>query len=123
MYICRAKHDCDVIPGKLVSWHSKCYIAYDGAEHSYGKYEALVTVETPAAVEWVPVFNCSLPSGMVQGGVTYDGLPLYIGRTNHSDRLNIGKVLSSDGCLYIPYYGKEHRYTDYEALVVEYINN
>ncbi|XP_037524814.2 uncharacterized protein LOC119401879 [Rhipicephalus sanguineus] len=123
IYICRAKHHGDVIPGKLVSWHKRCYIAYDGAEHGYEEFEVFLNEETPAAVEWVPVFNCSLPSGIVQGGITYGGIPLYIGRTNHSGRLNIGKVVSSDGCLYIPYYSKEHRYTEYEALVVEYVNN
>ncbi|KAH7981220.1 hypothetical protein HPB49_022431 [Dermacentor silvarum] len=95
VFVGRAVHDDDVIPGKVLPSHSCCYVSYAGAEHTHREY---------------------------QGGACGTGEPLYIGRTFHNGTLTIGKVHPSHNCLYIPYGGDEHRYTDYEVLVCKTIN-
>ncbi|EEC17021.1 conserved hypothetical protein [Ixodes scapularis] len=72
--------------------------------------------------DWVPASDGRLANGAVQGGSCSSGEPLYIGRTFHEGTLTIGKVHPSHGCLYIPYGGEEHRYSDYEVLVCKSVN-
>ncbi|KAH6948040.1 hypothetical protein HPB50_022609 [Hyalomma asiaticum] len=120
IFVGRAVHGSDIVPGKVVPSHGCCYVSYAGAEHSHKSYEVLVSDGTPMA--WLPASNGSLPSGAIQGGNTGSREALFIGRTFHSGTLTVGKVHPSHRCLYIPYGGKEHRYTDYEALVCKTIN-
>lgn len=63
-----------------------------------------------------------MPSGAIQGGRTQTGERLYIGRILHNGTITIGKVHPSLKCLYIPYEGKEHKYTEYEVLVSKTVN-
>lgn len=116
IYIGRAVHDGDVIPGKVVPSHSCCYVSFDGAEHSHEAYQTLTSNGTDN-FDWVPTSNGALPHGAVQGGFCSSGEPLYIGRTFHEGTLTIGKVHPTHGCLYIPYGGEEHCYREYEVLV------
>lgn len=120
VFVGRAVHDDDVIPGKVLPSHSCCYVSYAGAEHTHREYQVLITDGAPMA--WVPASHGSVPSGAIQGGACGTGEPLYIGRTFHNGTLTIGKVHPSHNCLYIPYGGEEHRYTDYEVLVCKTIN-
>ncbi|XP_075534725.1 uncharacterized protein LOC142569399 [Dermacentor variabilis] len=119
-FIGRAVHDDDVIPGKVLPSHSCCYVSYAGVEHSHREYQVLVSDGAPMA--WVPASHGSVPNGAIQGGACGNGEPLYIGRAYHNGTLTIGKVHPSHNCLYIPYGGDEHRYTDYEVLVCKTIN-
>ncbi|XP_077502820.1 natterin-4-like isoform X1 [Amblyomma americanum] len=120
IFIGRAMHGGDLVPGKVVPTHNCCYVSYDGTEHSHQEYQALVTNGTP--MTWVPAACGSVPTGAIQGGSCANGEPLYIGRTFHDGTLAIGKVHPSHGCLYIPYGGQEHRYTEYEVFVCKTIN-
>lgn len=120
IYIGRAVHNGEVIPGKVVPSHSCCYVAYEGAEHSHRDYQTLISDGTP--LSWVPASDGALPTGAVQGGVCASGEPLYIGRAYHEGTLTIGKVQPSRRCLSIPYGGEEHCYSDYEVLVVQTVN-
>ncbi|XP_064466158.1 uncharacterized protein LOC135377570 [Ornithodoros turicata] len=116
IYIGRAMHGGDVLPGKIVPSHNVCYVSYEGREHPYHTCQVLVTMDD-SPFGWVPDSNGRLPPGAIQGGQTEDGEPLYIGRTFHEGALTIGKIQCSHGRLYIPYGGGEHSYTSYEALV------
>ncbi|KAH8018429.1 hypothetical protein HPB51_006051 [Rhipicephalus microplus] len=120
IYVGRALHDGDVLPGKVVPSHSCCYVSHARAEHSYSSYQVLISDDPDMA--WVPASEGSVPTGAIQGGMTSSGEPLYIGRTFHEGTLTIGKVHPSHNCLYIPYGGDEHHYTDYEVLVCNTIN-
>lgn len=117
IYIGRAVHNGEVIPGKVVPSHRCCYVASAGAEHSHREYQALISDGTQFA--WVPSSGGALPSGAVQGGMCTSGEPLFIGRTYHEGTLTIGKVHPSRQCLSIPYGGEEHCYSDYEVLVIQ----
>lgn len=39
VYVGRAHHQGDNIPGKLVPAHGSCYVAWGGEEHAYHQYE------------------------------------------------------------------------------------
>ncbi|XP_077502283.1 natterin-4-like [Amblyomma americanum] len=120
LYVGRASHSGDLVPGKLVPSHGVCYVSWGEGEHGHDNYEVLVSND--ALLQWLRASNGSVPSGAIQGGVTVTGERLYIGRARHHNTLTLGKVHPSHGCLYLPFAGNEHRYTEYEALVCMTIN-
>lgn len=42
LLVARAKHEGDLIPGKLVPAHRVCYVSFDGKEHSKRVYEVII---------------------------------------------------------------------------------
>lgn len=71
---------------------------------------------------WITSANGELPAGAVIGGNRSDGGKYYIGRATHEGCLVPGKIHPENGCIYVPWGGKENRYDAYEALVVEEID-
>ncbi|XP_077543609.1 natterin-3-like [Haemaphysalis longicornis] len=120
VFVGRATHSGDILPGKVLRSHRTCYVSYAGVEHGHASYQVLVS--NGAEFEWIPASGGCVPSGAVQGGKTKTGERLFIGRTFHAGTLTIGKVHPSHKCLYIPYGGKEHRYEKYEVLVCKTVN-
>jgi len=121
IYVGRAHHQGDNIPGKLVPAHGSCYVAWGGEEHGYRSYEVL-TAPYGVTLEWRYAQGSDLPTGAVQGGSTADGEPLYIGRVNHEGAMCSGKVHPSHGVLYVSYGGGEHPHNSFEVLVVKSVN-
>jgi len=117
IYVGRALQDGDCIPGKVVPSHGCCYVAYGGREHSHSDYQVL-TSNSGHELAWINASGSDIPTGAVQGGVTADGEPLFIGRHEHEGSWVIGKVHPSHGSLYIPFGGEEHAYSEYEILCV-----
>jgi len=113
LYVGRAQHEGAVIPGKIVSSHGVCYVAWGGAEHGKPEYEAL----TGSNLQWVPAVEGQIPPNAVVGGTSEDGETLYIGRAQHDGSTTVGKVQPSHGACYIPYGGQELSYPEYEILV------
>lgn len=120
IFVGRAVQDGDVIPGKVVSSHSCCYVSYGGEERRHSEYQALVS--DGAEFVWLPSSDGAVPCGAIQGGTCESGERLYIGRTFHNNTITIGKVHPSHRCLYIPYGGKEHSYDEYEVLVCKTVD-
>ncbi|RWS25806.1 uncharacterized protein B4U80_06829 [Leptotrombidium deliense] len=120
IYVGRAQHEGEVIPGKVVASHGCCYVAYGGREHRKEEYQALVDPHGCELI-WLHSSNGQVPAGALQGGVTADGEPIYVGRHQHDGSFTIGKVHPSHGCLYIPFGGEEHRYTEYEVLCAKHV--
>lgn len=114
LYIARARHEGDLIPGKLHPSHGVCYVAYGGGEHGHNEYEVLCS----GGGHWVPVYSGNIPPNALPGGQSADGEPLFVGRANHDGAILIGKVQPSHGCCYIPYGGEELAYKEFEILVV-----
>jgi Protein of unknown function (DUF3421) len=52
------------------------------------------------------------------GGKSEGGEDLYVGRVKHDGAVTVGKVQPSHNTCYIPFYGKELGFTEYEVLVV-----
>uniref|UniRef100_A0A1B0G458 Farnesoic acid O-methyl transferase domain-containing protein n=1 Tax=Glossina morsitans morsitans TaxID=37546 RepID=A0A1B0G458_GLOMM len=113
LYIARAKHEGDLIPGKLHPSHGVCYVAFGGGEHGHNEYEVLCA----GGGQWVPVQDGNIPPNAVPGGETAEGEPLFIGRATHDGTVTVGKVQPSHGCCYIPYGGEEVAYKDFEVYV------
>uniref|UniRef100_A0A1W7RA66 Methyltransferase-like protein n=1 Tax=Hadrurus spadix TaxID=141984 RepID=A0A1W7RA66_9SCOR len=116
IYVARAHHNGDNIPGKLLPSHGCVYVSWGGEEHSHHSYEVLCNPQG-SQLEWKYCGGGDVPSGAVQGGTTADGEPLYIGRHEHEGTMTVGKVQPSHQVLYIAYGGREHRYSEYEVLV------
>ncbi|XP_071448076.1 epidermal growth factor receptor-like [Hetaerina americana] len=113
LYVGRAWHEGELLPGKLCARYNNVYIAWNGGEYLYNDYQVL----TGSNFEWVISSSTQIPACAVEGGKLKDGTPVYIGRTFSSGALDIGRVNAADGILYIPYYGKEYSFRDYEILV------
>ncbi|GFY78725.1 DUF3421 domain-containing protein [Trichonephila inaurata madagascariensis] len=121
IYVGRAHHQGDNIPGKLVPSHGSCYVAWGGEEHACHSYEVLVA-PYGVTLEWRFASGSDLPPGAIQGGSTIDGEPLFIGRVNHEGAMCSGKVHPSHGVLYVPYGGAECPHDTFEVLVARTIN-
>lgn len=42
LYVARARHESDLIPGKLVPSHNVAYVAYGGGEHPHSDYGTFI---------------------------------------------------------------------------------
>ncbi|XP_074595723.1 uncharacterized protein LOC141850881 [Brevipalpus obovatus] len=112
LYVGRAKHDGHIIPGKIRSSHGVCYVAYEGLEIPYRSYQVLTS--TGFEFEWIHCKCGTPPMGVILGGRTADGTPMYIGRTVHEGSNVIGKVLGNS--ISFPFAGREIRSQSYEVL-------
>ncbi|CAG0901450.1 unnamed protein product [Darwinula stevensoni] len=123
VYVARAEHAGDMLPGKLVPSHRVCYVPWGCEEHSKSNYEVLVSDDLEKLV-WLEGSDGSIPSGALQGGETATDEPLYIGRCKQENTLTCGKACihrSLKGC-FIGYGGREYGYARYEVLAVKQTN-
>jgi hypothetical protein len=116
IYVGRAHHFGDLIPGKLLTGQGfahRCHVSYNGEEVSKDSSEVLIN----NGYSWASGSNGNVPANAVIGGRTSTGETLFIGRSSHCGILTPGKVHPSHMCLYLPFGWKEHRYPHYEVLV------
>ena len=117
MYVGRALHQNDLVPGKVHSSHRVLYLPWGHREHGKQQYEVLIA-DVNARYDWIPSSNGQVPPQAIQGGYTSTGEVLYIGRKVHKGVMIPGKVHPSHGGLFVAYGGAEHAYQfDYEILV------
>lgn len=92
VYVGRAKHKSDLLPGKVVPAHSAVYVCYDGKELSKEEYQVLCGY----AFYWVPISaHAQLPQRAVSAGQTASGEVLYVGRVLHRGVDVVGKVIEA----------------------------
>lgn len=60
LYVGRAQHEGGVVPGKVLSSHGVCYIAWGGAEHSKPEYEVSSSLASLLSEYLSPTFNYKL---------------------------------------------------------------
>lgn len=113
LYIGRASHEGDIIPGKVLPLQRVMYVSYNGKEIAKQQYEILCG----GNLRWIKGNRGAIPHNAVLGGQTRTGERLYIGRVNHQGSQTPGKVHPSHNSLYIPFAGSEIPYTSYELLV------
>jgi Protein of unknown function (DUF3421) len=113
LYVIRAEHNGQLMPGKFNADRQGAYVAYWDKEISVPNFEFL----TAKNVKWQPSSNGNPISRSVDGGRTSYGETLYICRVRHNGSIVPGKAhLSQRGC-HVPYDGKELKFKDYEQLV------
>lgn len=113
IYVARAIHEEEQIPGKFIPGKQAMYISWNGQEIIKQHFEVCLV---PNA-RWVPGGNGFIPPGAFPGGYTASGEILYIGRASYQGSLTPGKVHPSHGTLYISFDGNENSFKDYEVLV------
>lgn len=142
LYIGSKQHNFDKVPGYVVDSVKWLHLCWGCNEHCYDKgYEILVTQEVDS-FDWGVYSNGEVPPTAVSGGETNDEEKLYIGRTLSNGDVTlgrtwlhepinlpyesvintqlVGKIHPSHGCLYVPWDGKEYRYTSYEVLIARW---
>ncbi|XP_055548324.1 natterin-4-like [Wyeomyia smithii] len=113
LYVARAHHEGDLIPGKFIPNRKQAFVSYGGLEVFKSDFEILFGY----GFIWVSSSNGRVPKGAVEGGRTASKESLYIGRAHHEGSLTPGKIHPSHGCLYIPFGGSEQLLQHYEVLI------
>ncbi|KAI5639723.1 farnesoic acid 0-methyl transferase domain-containing protein [Phthorimaea operculella] len=113
IFVARARHQNDLIPGMLLLSHNKAYVPWNGKAHTKSQYEVLVG----GSASWVPAHGDRVPENAYPAGETKEGETLFIGRAFHKGSLITGKVHKSHRTCYITYGGEEIPIKDYEILV------
>jgi len=91
LYICRAWHENDLIPGKVVPSRITAYVSHGGKEHCKENFDVLCG----DSFAWKPTHGHHLvhvPVSAVAAGHTVDGETLYVGRVRHEGVDVVGKV-------------------------------
>lgn len=113
IYVARAFHQGDLIPGKYIPSKHAMYICWNGKEILKDEFEVLSATDAC----WVQSANGKVHPGAIVCGHASTGELLYVGRVFHKGSLTPGKVHPSHESLFIPFDGLEHRIKRYEILV------
>ncbi|KAJ2947697.1 hypothetical protein O0L34_g9466 [Tuta absoluta] len=113
IFVARAKHNKDLVPGMVMPSHNRAYVPWDGEVHKKAIFEVLVGGPT----SWVPASDGNVPQNAYPAGETKEGETLFIGRAHHKGSIITGKVHQTHKVCYITYAGKEIPVKDYEVLV------
>ncbi|KAL0811175.1 hypothetical protein ABMA28_009606 [Loxostege sticticalis] len=114
LWVIRAWHNGDLIPGKLSVRHNSASIMFNGKEVPVQNIEVLCA--RPENLRWVPASNGSVPPGAIEGGRTGTGETLYVGRARYQLSVTPGKVHPSHKCCYIGFGGAEVSHRIYDVL-------
>uniref|UniRef100_A0A0X3NQ94 Natterin-4 n=1 Tax=Schistocephalus solidus TaxID=70667 RepID=A0A0X3NQ94_SCHSO len=120
VYVCRAWHEGEQIPGKYVPRYALAYVSYGGKEHQETECEVLCDTSCPGkscCYEWVSASGGEVPKKAIVAGIASDGQPLYIAKALVGDEVCGGKVHNGHSCAYMPYADDEHAVDKYEVLV------
>ncbi len=113
IFVCRAEHNGELIPGKLHTNYQKCYVAYGHKEHEYSRYSVL----QQGGYWWEPLTG-AIPSNAVIGG-SDKGEPLFICISIVDGEWTTGKYLESHDVCYSPWGGEEHSNRELYILVYQ----
>lgn len=114
LWVIRAWHNGDLLPGKLSVRHNSASVVYDSKEISVQNIEVLCA--KPDDLRWVPASNGNVPPGAIPGGRTASGETLYVGRAQHQLSVTPGKIHPSHNCCYISFAGHEVSHKMYDVL-------
>ncbi|CAH0720988.1 unnamed protein product, partial [Brenthis ino] len=114
LWVIRAWHNGDLIPGKLSIRHNAASVMYNGKEIPVQNIEVLCA--RPESLRWVPASNGNLPPGAIEGGKTISGESLFVGRARHQLSVTPGKIHPSHNSCYIGFGGAEIAHKMYDVL-------
>ncbi|CAH1641660.1 unnamed protein product [Spodoptera littoralis] len=114
LWVIRAWHNGDLMPGKLSVRHNAASVVYAGKEISVQNIEVLCA--RPEDLRWVPASNGNVPPGAIPGGRTSSGETLYVGRARYQLSVTPGKIHPSHNSCYIGFAGQEVAHKMYDVL-------
>jgi hypothetical protein len=114
LWVIRAWHNGDLLPGKLSVRHNTASVMYEGKEVPVQNIEVLCA--RPESLRWLPASNGNVPPGGIAGGHTSSGETLYVGRARYQLSITPGKVQPSHKCCYIGFAGNEVSHKVYDVL-------
>ncbi|CAH0697239.1 unnamed protein product [Spodoptera exigua] len=114
LWVIRAWHNGDLMPGKLSVRHNAASVVYAGKEISVQNIEVLCA--RPEDLRWIPASNGNVPPGAIPGGRTSSGETLYVGRARYQLSVTPGKIHPSHNSCYIAFAGQEVAHKMYDVL-------
>nr|AMP43489.1 DM9-2 [Fasciola gigantica] len=119
IFVARAMHAGEFIPGKLTPAAGQTYVPYAGVEHGVPQYQVLCVtgVNCGKCYKWSPAEGGHVPKNSVVAAIAGDGGPVYIARAEVEGEKLVGKVHSGHSNAYFPHKGKEIPVANYEVLV------
>lgn len=114
LWVIRAWHNDDLIPGKFSIRHNSASVTYNMKEVPVQNIEVLIA--KPGSLRWIPASRGNVPPGAIPGGKTSSGETLYVGRAKYQLSITPGKVHASHNCCYIPFAGSEVSQQHYDVL-------
>ncbi|XP_048509825.1 uncharacterized protein LOC105690339 isoform X2 [Athalia rosae] len=116
LFVCRANHDGDVLPGSFVPGKGRkgeCLVSSNFFSYQKTEFQVL----TGCRFTWSPATLGGVPEGAVSAGETSANMKLYVSRVTHEGQVVTGKLLPEHRLTYIPFNGQELPFTNYEVLV------
>ncbi|XP_065346795.1 uncharacterized protein LOC135944038 [Cloeon dipterum] len=115
IFVARAWHEGDLIPGKANPAQGNAFISWSGKEESKDNFEIL----TGKNFFWQTFYASekNAPEDAVVGGHTNDGESLYVGKVHIDGANSIGKIQLSHASCYVPWEGKELAMPSCEILI------
>lgn len=119
LFVCTARHEDALYPGKIRSGFEGCHIGHGGREWVVSTYSVMLASPnwvrgTSGQVFWGPGIP---PQQTAEQAGHAGGQPLFVCRAAHRGSIQVGKIGPGlDGCVF-PYGGVEVTSTDYEILV------
>ncbi|CAB3379165.1 Hypothetical predicted protein [Cloeon dipterum] len=115
MYVCRAKHDGNLIPGRAVPDLNLTSFAWNQIEiRSKEIYQVLIGED----FHWKRFdFDKQVPDNAVVGGHTQEGKLIFVGKVKYEGLEYIGKIHTQLKCCFVAFASKENSFTDCDILL------
>ncbi|KAL7289622.1 hypothetical protein TKK_0016476 [Trichogramma kaykai] len=116
LYVCRANHEGDTIPGSYIvdeNSEGRCYISHNFSVIGKSRFEVL----TGCKLKWAPASLGHVPEGSIVGGYQRGRPKYYVARVKHEGLLILGKLQPELRLAHVPFSGQELPFTNYETLV------
>ncbi|KAK7868156.1 hypothetical protein R5R35_003031 [Gryllus longicercus] len=120
LYVGRACVYGELLPGKVATHHRVCYVASEGRELAFEKYEVLALRR--GRVEWVRGRRGSFPMDAFPAGLTLRDQRAYVARARVNDVLTPGRLVVGEKECRISYDMKEFTFPEYEVLTVRHMD-
>lgn len=113
LYVCRARLNDGVYPGKVRPAFKGCDVPFGGKEHTISRYEVLT-----GNYKWVSANAGIIPAGALEAGrEAAPGEVLYVCRADYRGGIHPGKVRPQLGGCNISWGGREIKIKSYDVLV------
>lgn len=118
IYLCHARYQNSLQPGKTWANSNQCNIPYGGQEYQiksdYSVYDRVVSNG-----RWVRGGSGNLPEGAMVVGFDTDNKNLYLCRSYLDNGLQPGKTWQGSTACNVPYNGKEYMQSDYSIFTYD----